>query len=173
MKPEVFEIRREALAGRIKTAWDAVHHNASIHHHYPDFRNEYESELFWDWLDSEANLAAREAEEGLKKFEIYCKVYSCGRQGATFYPEQFCRSNNGASLGSFRWDVFHLSYDSEKEELEHLARVAKALEWFNKFWNKKASEAQSQWRIYKRREKLNPLIRSYDGKTKKLVPVWS
>jgi len=173
MKPEVYQQRLTEVDARISRAWKQMHHNASIARHYPDFRNEYESESFWNWLSMRLSFECDSLESVIeKKFGIVTKLYTAGRQGATVYPEVFHSRVGGNSFGMFDWSCFHQNYDSDRAELAHRERVAKFLEWFNAYWAKQASKVTSQWKSYKRKAGLSSTIRSYDGMTKRTVTVW-
>lgn len=174
MKEEVFIEKRRQLDDRIRAAWKDMHHNASIARFYPDFRNDYESELFWSWLGTEVATHADHIETVLaKKFCISTKVYSAGRSGATMYPEEFHRSIGCGSFGTFKWDYFHRRFVSDAAELRERANVASALEWFNGYWRREAAKVTARWKRYKRDCGMSREIASYDGKTKRYVEVWS
>ena len=42
--------KQDDLQKKIDEEWRKMHHNASISHYMPDFRNEYERDMFWDQL---------------------------------------------------------------------------------------------------------------------------
>lgn len=174
MKQQVFEQRKTALENRISAAWKAMHHNASIRSNYPDFRNEFESDQFAEWLSMALCHECDRLEDVIeRKFHITTKLYTAGRQGATVYPEVFHRSVGGNGFGSFIWDYFHKRYESDRDELRDMERVAKFLEWFNAHWKRQVSNVQKEWRRYKRLTGMSREIRAYDGLTKKSITVWA
>ena len=174
MKQAVYDAKVAAAEDRIGKAWKAMHHNASLSGTHPELRNDYEYDLFRDWLNDEVGMSCDECERQLvKKFGIHTKVYSAGRQGATFYPDVFHSHVGGNGFGRFRWDCFHRSYYSDREEVQDKEKVAKALEWFNAYWKREAASAKRRWNAHKRSNKLGAEIRSYDGKTKRHVEVWA
>ena len=158
------EQKIEKLQNQLENEWEKMHHNASIT--YPELKNDYEVEMFWDVLSDTTSLWIEDLREIIKeKFGYELTFYSYGRNGATIAPSEFMKSAPCNTFGGLRYDVDEDNIDESKKVLE-------MLRYINDYWNDTSKYIPQWWKDIKEANEWQADIDEHDGKTKHMVAVW-
>jgi hypothetical protein len=98
----------DELQRALPEAWHRMHHNASLLHYLPPFRNAYEEDLFWRVLNDILPEWLRNIEEGIaQRFGEHLKLYSYGRSGATIAPHEWMCPAPMSNFGGLNWGAIY------------------------------------------------------------------
>lgn len=144
----------------VQVAWHSLHHNASLLHKTFDCRNEYEGDLFQDWLDGSYTPAYLDmmSEECEEERGIRLTFIRVGRSGATIVPQEWWTENNWRTL---------VDLDDEFIEEEGEERILTILQWINECVEEGVNEIWACWLDEKEESKLTlQVLARYDNARK-------
>lgn len=173
--------QKEAIRARARNALENLYHNATPT--YPDFRNDFEADQFWNWFSEHGRheidyiehggAYAKASNKGLKFSAIlertkhrwefisqYGKLYQWGRGGRTLAPMDLIQQRGGSSF-SIRYSIV------EEWNIADLIELIQIVESFNSYvaaWCKCVPE---EWKWQRKESGLNRVIWRYDGKTRR------
>jgi len=175
--------RNKIIRARANTAVMNMYHNATIRS-FPDFRNDYESTIFWEWLTdavsfeiSELNYITKNKmkqnalverakyapHEGIA--EDYGLIYQWGRGGRTVAPIKLIKMRGGSSF-SLIYDFF------DDKNISDVTESILAIESFNETVKSWCKSVPSMWDEYKKLNGLNRVIWRYDNKRQFQKTAW-
>lgn len=143
-----------------------MHHNASLARYYPNFQNDYESDLFWNCLDDELSFLIEDLHEAVKeKFDYDWKFYQYGRSGATIAPNELVGPAPCNNFGGFNWDAM-------PEDYHEMQKLLKAMQFVNEYWKESVKNVNEWWKDIKEANDYQKDIDAHDGMVQKQVYVW-
>jgi hypothetical protein len=146
--------------------WGNMYHNASIGRYFPSFQNDYEYELFWEWLSDDVSCCIQYLQEEIKEtFGYSWTFYQYGRQGATIAPEDIMRAVGGDSFGGLKDDAIPENYQSMRKFL-------RALQYINQYWKDTVKYLPERWQEDKEANDYQEDIDAHDGMHKIMVEKW-
>jgi len=166
------------LGVSIDQAWRDMHHNASIRSYYPDFQNDYETDLFWSRLEDEAHWFMEDLMQQVEeKFGWALKFYQYGRQGATIAPNDWMLSASCNNFGEFNGKPMETSWDEDDPDtIEHAyewnKRVLDTMIYINERCEEQAKYVPEWWEDTKEANGYKKEIDAHDGKKKVMREVW-
>ena len=161
-------MNKEQLQDAIEQEWSNMHHNASISRYYPDFRNEYESELFWNMIGDSVSMWIEDLQYKIKEeFGEELTFYSYGRMGATIAPHQYMRTVACNGFGGLKYEVDN-GLDGYRDGL----RVLKMFKYINEYWEDTAKHIPEWWKDTKEANEYEENIIAHDGKRSVMREVW-
>lgn len=162
------KLTREQLEETLSQEWRNIHHNASISSHYPETKNEYENDLFWRWLGDHTSDMIEFLREDIKEqYGEELKFYSCGRMGATIYPDKYMQSVGGSGFGPLRF-----SMDEGLSGYNDGLRVLDILKTINNFWHDTVKDLPEAWKQAKKDNDWQADIDNHDGMESYQATLW-
>ena len=163
----------EAIYGE----WGNLHHNASMSRVLYrskgiDFKNEYESELFFSVVGMNTEMWIENLTDMIKeKFDYTLKFYSYGRQGATIAPDTWMRSAACNGFGGF--DSYVLpQYGYGLDDYNEMYSILNTLRYINTYWNGVVDHLPEWWKETKEMNEYQEDIDNHEGMTLVNRYVW-
>ena len=172
------KMKIKELEEAIYEEWGQLHHNASMSRVLYgskgiDFKNEYESNLFFSLVGMEtSDFWIDDLTEQIKeKFGYDLKFYSYGRQGATIAPDDWKNPSACNSFAGFNSSVLP-DTGCGLEDYNEMYNILNTLKYINKYWSGVVDYLPEWWKDNKEANEYQEDIDAHEGMTLRTRDIW-